>query len=295
MVAQPIERNELVAQLGQLHALLARIPLADYDSQAPAQARQTAATLRRLESMVRTHVTAAVRAVDRLVPAREASQLLAGDFGLDAAATRREIKDGRTMLAAGSAEQAAAEGRISMPHAVVIGRALLQLPSETTCEQRKLAEQQLITDATTLSPKDLATRARRITELYERPEVADAHENDLLETREAHAYGQATLTIWDRHDGTWEGRFVVPELQARMLKTVIDAFAAPRRSHLDNRGLSRVERARREAENNKPYDRKAGHALMALIEHLPTDGLPTTGGPRLGSLSPSTSRTSAPV
>ena len=277
MVAQPVEAPQLDAQLNQLQALLAAISLAEYTEQTPAQARRNAGLLRRLESMLRTHVTAAVRAVDRLVPSRQASQVLAGDFGLDTAAASREIKDGRALLAAGLAEQAAAEGRISQPHAVVIGRALLQLPQETTPEQRCLAEQQLIGDAKGLSPKDLATRARRITELYEPAEAVDARENGLLENQEARARARASLTLWDQRDGTWAGRFVLPEVQGRLLKTMIDAFAAPRRTHLED-GLSRVERARIEAENDKPYDRKAGQAFMALIEHLPTDGLPTTGG-----------------
>ncbi len=277
MVAQPVEEPLLDSQLDQLEAVLAAIPLPSYATQTPAQARRTAARLRKVESMLRTHVTAAVRAVDRLVPTRQASQVLAGDFGLDTAAAHREIKDGRALLAAGVAEQAAAEGQISQRHAVLIGEALLRLPEGSTGEQRRSAERQLIADAKTLSPKDLQTRARRITELNEPPETVDARENGLLEKREAHARSVASLSLWDKGDGTWAGRFRLPELQARMLKTVIDAFAAPRRTHLDD-GLSRVERARVEAENDKPYDQKAGQAFMALIEHLPTDKLPTSGG-----------------
>ena len=278
MVAQPVE-SQLDAQLAQLHAALAAIPLAGYTDQTPAQARRTAASLRTLESMVRTHVGAAVRAVERLVPTRQAGQLLAGDFGLDPAAAHRELKDARALASAGAAEHAAASGRITQPHAVVIGRALRELPESTTREQRTLAEHQLIADAATMSPKDLATRARRITELYAEPEAVDAHENDLLERREELARGRASLAMWDAGDGTWQGRFVVPELQARMLKTVIDAFAAPRRNHFDDGTRpGRLQRARAEADNDKPYDRRAGEALLALIEHLPTDGLPTTGG-----------------
>ncbi|MEA4945393.1 MAG: DUF222 domain-containing protein [Propionicimonas sp.] len=278
MVAQPVESSQLEARLSQLHALVAAIPLAAYSDQTPAEARRTAMALRTLESMLRTHVSAAVRAVDRLVPTRQASQLLAGDFGLDAATAHREIKDARVLAAASAAERAAADGRISLPHAMVIGAALRQLPEQVNPEQRRLAEAQLIVDAASLSPKDLTTRARRITELYDEVEAVDAYEDQLLTRAETRARSRASLSMWDNHDGTWQGRFVLPELQARMLKTVVDAFAAPRRSHLEQLRLSRLERARAEVENDKPYDRKAGEALMALIEHLPTDGLPTTGG-----------------
>lgn len=277
MVAQAIEATPLDNQLENLHAALTAIPLAGYATQTPAQARRTAARLRALESMLRTHIGAAVRAVDRLVPTKVASQVLAGDFGLDTAAAHRQIRDARMLEVAKAAEQAAGVGRISQTHALVIGTALKQLPEQTTPEQKQLVETQLITDAQRLSPRDLATRARRISELYEPEESVDAHENDLLTRREAHARSRTSLAMWDVGDGTWRGQFVLPELQARMLKTVIDAIVAPRRTHLDE-GLPRVERARAEAENDKPYDRKAGEAFGMLIEHLPTNGLPTTGG-----------------
>lgn len=199
MATQPIEgQPQLADTLHRVEALLAAIPTDAYTGQSPAQARQTAALLRKLASMMGTHVTAAVRAVDRLVPARQASQLLAGDFGLDPAAAHRQIKDGRALSAAPAAEQAAGVGRISDRHAVVIGTALRQLPEHTTPEQRRLAEAQLIRDAENLAPKDLATRARRIIELYEPDQtVVDAHENELLSRREASARARVSLAMWD--------------------------------------------------------------------------------------------------
>ena len=278
MVAQPIEQPAgLAERLEAVRRELAAISLESYAAQSPAEARRTAAALRVLESIVRTHVGVAVRAVERLVPVRDPRQLLAADFGLDPVAAHRELRASHAAAAAQAAEQAAATGRISHTHATVIGQALRRLPEATTSEQRQRAEQALIEDAQRLSPKDLEARARRITELHDPPEAVDAHEGALLAQREAHARERASLTMWDNRDGTWSGRFLLPELQARMLKTVVDAFAAPRRGRLDPRG-DRVARARAEAENDKPYDRKAGEALIALVEHLPVDGLPTTGG-----------------
>ena len=277
MVAQPIEEHQLDTQLDQLHAALTAINLTDYATQTPAQARRTAARLRAMESMLRTHTGAAVRAVDRLVPTKVASHVLAGDFGMDTAAAHREIKQARILATAPASEHAAEVGQIPRTHALIIAGALRELPEHTTAEQKHLVETQLIADAQQLSPKDLTVRARRITELYDPVEQVDAHENQLLSRREAAARHKVSLHMWDNRDGTWKGQFVLPEVQALMLKTVIDAITAPRREHLDN-GLSRVQRARLEAENDKPYDRKAGEALIALIEHLPTDRLPTTGG-----------------
>ena len=47
------------------------------------------------------------------------------------------------------------------------------------------------------------------------------------------ARAKTSLSLWDNHDGTWSGRFTIPELHGRILKTVTDAHTAPRRSHLD--------------------------------------------------------------
>ena len=277
MVAQPVEQRDQIAErLDAVRRELAAIPLPAYAGQTPAEARRNAATLRELESMLRTHVGVAVRAVERLVPARDTRQLLAGDFGLDAAAAHRDLRESRAVAAAHVAEQAAATGQISHHHAVVIGQALRRLPEQTSEDQRRGAERALIEEAKRLSPKDLETRARRITELHEPTAAVDAREDALLAEREAQARQRASLAMWDNRDGTWSGRFILPELQARILKTVVDAFAAPRRGHLAT-VPTRLERARAEAQD-KPYDRKAGEALMALVERLPADGLPTTGG-----------------
>lgn len=278
MVAQLAEATDLISRLERLRDAVAEIPLPSYAGLSAAEARVAAARTRELVSMLQVHAGAAVRAVERLVPVRDTRQILAGDFGRDPAAAHRELRQARALAGAQAAEQAAAQGRISQPHAVVIGTALRQLPEATTEQQRRLAEQQLIAEAALLTPGDLATRARRITELFDEPDVVDAHENALLERREAAARAKTSLTMWSNGDGTWQGRFVLPELQARMLKTVVDAFAAPRRAHAAEAQRPRVERVRAEAEQGKPYDRKAGEALLALVEHLPVDGLPTTGG-----------------
>lgn len=318
MAVQAVEQpagtvSALSRQVTRLRDALAAIPLQAYASQSPAEARRIAAGLRELRSMLDAHVGAAVRAVERLVPTRDARQLLASDFGLDPAAAHREVRNSRVVAAASVAEQEAARGAISHTHAVVIGRALRDLPDATTDVQRRRAEQALVSDARRLAPKDLETRARRITELFVAESEVDAAEDSLLRRREAAARQRASLVMWDNRDGSWSGKFTLPELQARILKTVVDAYAAPRRTHLRddaghsagagasavgssmagpdaeargqavrgrddlNLGLGRG-RALVDSDSDKPYDRKAGEALMALVEHLPVDGLPTSGG-----------------
>jgi hypothetical protein len=149
----------------------------------------------------------------------------------------------------------------------VIGRALQDLPASTTDEQRQFAEKALIRDAQRYSPDDLARRGRRITDQYKAEPEVDADEDALLRRREAMARAKTSLQWWDNHDGTWGLRGTVPELHGRILQTAIDAFTAPRRSHLDPA-----------ADPFETQEHKQGRAFCQILEHLPTDKLPTTGG-----------------
>ena len=267
MVAELIEEITLAERWARIEAELNAIALSDYERQSPSEARHNASALRRIESRVATHVGAAVRAVTNATPGKVASQKLARDFGNDQRAAQRELKDAETTSAAGLAEQAAAGGTISHKHAIVIGKALQDLPADTTTEQRQFAERALIRDAARYSPTDLATRARRITDQYKSEPDVDADEDRLLRRREALARAKTSFQLWDNHDGTWSGRFTIPELNGRIAKTIVDAYTAPRRSHLDPA-----------ADPFEPLDKRQGKAFCQMLEVVPTDKLPTSGG-----------------
>ncbi len=267
MTAQVAAESTLADELAVIEAALDRISLADYPRQGAEQARTNATTLRRIQSRVSTHVGAAARAVQSTSPGKTASQALARRFGNDQRAAQRELKDAEATAAASLAEQAAAGGAISHKHATVIGKALHDLPADTTPEQRTFAEKALLRDAQNLSPHDLAARARRITDQFKPEEQVDADEDRLLRRREAMARAKTSLSVWDNHDGTWSGRFTVPALHGRILKTTVEAYTAPRRSHLDP-----------SADPFEPLDKRQGKAFCQILEHLPTDKLPTSGG-----------------
>ncbi|MFL6089009.1 MAG: DUF222 domain-containing protein [Aeromicrobium sp.] len=56
-------------------------------------------------------------------------------------------------------------------------------------------------------------------------------------------------------------------MDGRILKTILDAYTAPRRDHLDP------------AEDPyETHEHKQGIAFSQLLQHIPTDQLPTTGG-----------------
>jgi len=265
---QPPATNPVADGIALIERGLDLIGLADYARQAPSQARHNATALRRIESRLKTHVGAAVRAVASSAPGKTASQKLARDFGNDQRAARRELNDADTLLDASLTERAAADGTISHRHATVIGNALRDLPPHATPQQRGFAERALIRDAERLSPDDLARRGRRITDQYKRdPDDVDADEDRLLRRREAMARANTSLQLWDNHDGTWGFKGKVPELHGRILKTTVDAYTAPRRAHLDPA-----------ADPFEPLDKKQGKAFCQILEHIPTNKLPDTGG-----------------
>ena len=50
-------------------------------------------------------------------------------------------------------------------------------------------------------------------------EYADRHEATLLAEEESHAASETWLAMDNNGDGTWSGRFVIPELHAQLLLT----------------------------------------------------------------------------
>jgi hypothetical protein len=209
-----------------------------------------------------------VRAVQAVTPGRDTAQKLARDFGNDSRAAHRQLRQSEILAEASLTESAAASGQISHKHATVIGQALKDLPADTTAEQRTFAEKVLIRDAARYTPADLAVRGRRITDQYQTDEQVDADEDALLRRREARARSKTSFSLWDNHDGTWGIRAIIPELHGRILTTILDAHTAPRRAHLDPAAADPFE----------TLDHKQGIAFSQILEHIPVDKLPTSGG-----------------
>jgi hypothetical protein len=266
MVAELVAKTTLAERLARIEADLDAIHLSDYDHQTTAQAREVAATWQRILSRGTTHAGRASRAVRREHPTR-AGQVISRRFGNNSRAVQGQINDADALAGTSLAEQAAASGQISNRHAVVIGKALQDLPVATTTEQREFAEQALIRDALDLSPTDLATRARRITDQYKPEPQVDADEDRLLRRREALARAKTSFQLWDNQDGTWSGRFTIPELHGRIAKTITDAYTAPRRAHLEPA-----------ADPFETHVHKQGVAFCQILEHIPANKLPDAGG-----------------
>ncbi len=102
------------------------------------------------------------------------------------------------------------------------------------------------------------------------PAEAAADEDEALRLRERRAWARTEFWVVDDKDGTWRFGGRLPALQAEMLMSPLDAIAAPRRRHLT------AEQERDQDELT--YSQRMGRAFAHLVEHLPTDQLPTAGG-----------------
>ena len=87
----------------------------------------------------------------------------------------------------------------------------------------------------------------------------DAEENQQVQDEEDTAWHTARLTLHDNDDGTTTGHFTVPTLAASVLKKILDAMTAPRRT----RGPEPV----------RDWAQARGQAFTQVLEHLPVDHL----------------------
>ena len=162
---------------------------------------------------------------------------------------------------------AMASGRISEQHASIIVRAADKVPEGVTPEQLADCEAILVEKAARMAPENLRRAARRLLEPLSK-ELADQHEDELVREQERRAEAETWFVIGDNGDGTWSGKFVIPELHGHLLKTVLETLSSPRRLGRNKAGQT-VEDGSVEG-NGHNYTEALGSAFTELIEHLPT-------------------------
>lgn len=270
--AEPV----LAAAVADLEGALDRMSAGSWDDLPATEARDLCARLSRVRSRIDAQQVGAARALERSGAARKAGAVSTGamigmDFGGDRASGEALVRTGKALDKAGASatEDAMAAGSISRAQAAVIATALGRLPRETTPTQRRRCERVMLEDARRLTLPDLRRRGDRISDVVAPPESADRRENDLVEARERRAWWRTELSMTDRGDGTWGGRFVIPEVQAAMLRALLDAQAAPRRRHLA---------AAPDATEDLSHSQRLGRAFCSLVEHVPTQGYAASGG-----------------
>jgi hypothetical protein len=262
-------------QVADLHALLDSMSIDAYEDLAGPERAALATSLMRATARVKAHELAAVRAVEKSDEARRqgatsTGSLLAGGFGGDRLAGDRLIKQADRIAKATQTQDALAKGEVSLAQAELIANTLDGLPSSVTVDQREACETQLLCDAPTMDLKNLSRRADRITDVFD-PEHVDETENRIVEDREKRAWAKTEFWMVDQKDGTTKGGFVIPEAQADMLRTALEAISAPQVMKSETPGDAVLDEP-------PTYGQKMGWAFCTLIEKIPADQLPDTAG-----------------
>ncbi len=292
MSVAALETHPVPACVRTAREAFSAVPTAAWEGMEPGEARRLIGELGRLESQIAAHKMAAARVLDKArqdasaagftppgggVPAGTSTgAMISVDFGGD-----RRGADALVDTAARIEEQtshtgtALAAGDITAKQADVIARALAGLPDGVSEPEREGCEQTLLRDAQRLTLTDLRRRGARITDTYAPPPEVDAHEDALLRRRETAARERTAFSLWSNHDGTVSGRFTLPEAQGAMLKTALDALAAP---HQSVGAVDAATGEKNEIGFGQSYPQRLGHAFATLIEHLPADRLPSNGG-----------------
>ena len=136
--------------------------------------------------------------------------------------------------------EAFAAGLLRIEQVRVIVNAAERAPTGVTGEQLHTAEADLVAKATgvgsrsgrPMNAKRLRQAARRMFATVS-AELADRHESDQLTAEADRAEAETWCTLYDNGDGTFAGRFVIPELHGTLLKAALDRLTAPR--HLTTR------------------------------------------------------------
>jgi hypothetical protein len=250
----------------------------DPSASSPEQARMIVAEMARFESQWAARKLAYIRAIDttdlaQSTGATSTSMLISGDFGGDRAGASRQVHAARNLAKATLTDQALAAGELSADKAAVVAGAVAGLPQTLDEHTRVRVEKRLIVDARIYSLPDLRRRVLRVADLYSPKDDADVDENQKLRRQEAAAWQNTELWIGAAKNGLVRFGGQLPALQAELLKNQIGAISAPRRRHLSNEAHVQAD-----TDEDLTYSQRMGRAFCHWIEHIPTNGLPTTGG-----------------
>ena len=166
----------------------------------------------------------------------EVSSIMSGEFGGDRRDAQSLVNLGEQLQQAPATGSSLSSGGVSRDQAGVIARGLAALPDTVSQADRDAAERALLEAARTSTLTDLRRRAMRMREAFQDVADADAHEDAQLVDQEQAAWAQASFWMREHKPGLFKGGFTLPELQAQMLKTMLEGISAPRRFHLETAG-----------------------------------------------------------
>jgi hypothetical protein len=167
--------------------------------------------------------------------------------------------------------QAFAAGAISQAQARVVVEASDRLPEAVSQEQRAFAEAGLVAKAVGgMDPRRLRQAARRMVEGISR-DLADQHEAQLLEAEERRAEVETWLSLHDNGDGTFAGRFVIPELHGHLLRSALERLTSPQRLSRNRAGELTQDDTLIGDAPRLSWSEQLGRGFTELLEHLPSE------------------------
>ena len=190
------------------------------------------------------------------------------------------------------------QGRLNYEQVKVCVAALRKLPKDLPADALEACQAFLIDAAQDHDAKALKHQAGKLWWIID-PQGAEAKQGQDLEDEEERARAKAYFTSWRNGDGTTGFRGKLPDAQFDILNKLIQAYAAPRRSHLHRKnGRPQPEDGAPETSGTAPCDQPAaqphpaetttgkklswpaiqGLGLIDLIEHIPAEAVPFTGG-----------------
>ncbi|MFS0887157.1 DUF222 domain-containing protein [Aeromicrobium sp. 179-A 4D2 NHS] len=194
---------------------------------------------------------------------------MTGFIAREAGVTRREaaqqVRLAERIEAAPRVKDALAKPGMSTQKAAIVTRALADLPSDLTREQRDRVEADLTEAAQVMSAEQLRRKSRRAVEVVDVAR-ADRIENDRLE-RDENAQRRLSEFWIGRPD---EETGLVPfggktdQFTADVLRAVIESKTAPRKQSEPHGSLAPTE--------------KAGEAFAEIVRHLPREAYGNHGG-----------------
>jgi hypothetical protein len=177
--------------------------------------------------------------------------------------------------------RALAAGELRTEQALVIVNGLEVTAEEVPEGLREQAEELLVGKATgvgrrsgTRMPVPQLRRAVRRAYAGLDTDVHRVHLKRTLKRTERRARSNTWLEIHDNGDGTWSGKFTVPELHGSLVKAALENLSSPRRYGRDKTGNEVTDPTGSGGEWCLGYYDWLGRAFCELIEHLPVDALP---------------------
>ncbi len=200
---------------------------------------------------------------------------------------KREVMKGGLLLASRLEStyrqtlEAWAAGKITAKAARVIVFAADQIPDWATPEQVAEAEFWLIGKASgagnrhgrPLNPGRLRQAARRMCR-HISAQLADEHEAAMLNRERRHGEAETWLSLQDNGNGTYSGKFVIPELHGKLLERLLQQLTSPRRFPRDPEG-NPVDDPTVDCGLN--WSETLGMGFLELLENLPTGGWSRNG------------------